>query len=63
MPTFHTRRDPPSNAVSPNRHIANVTSGASITIFFDWAFKNGSSAADSLDYISLPESVVSEIKS
>ncbi|MEM5400045.1 MULTISPECIES: phosphate ABC transporter substrate-binding protein PstS [Paraburkholderia] len=31
--------------------------------FFDWAFKNGSSAADSLDYISLPESVVSEIKS
>ncbi|TDG08175.1 phosphate ABC transporter substrate-binding protein PstS [Paraburkholderia guartelaensis] len=31
--------------------------------FFDWAFKNGSSAADSLDYISLPESVVTEIKS
>ena len=31
--------------------------------FFDWAFKNGSGAADSLDYISLPESVVTEIKS
>ncbi|MEM5310288.1 phosphate ABC transporter substrate-binding protein PstS [Paraburkholderia sp. JHI869] len=31
--------------------------------FFDWAFKNGSAAADSLDYISLPESVVAEIKS
>lgn len=30
--------------------------------FFDWAFKNGSQAADSLDYISLPESVVTEIK-
>jgi phosphate transport system substrate-binding protein len=30
--------------------------------FFDWAFKNGTPAADSLDYISLPESVVAEIK-
>ena len=30
--------------------------------FFDWAFKNGSSAADSLDYISLPQSVVTEIR-
>ncbi|HEY4801945.1 MAG TPA: phosphate ABC transporter substrate-binding protein PstS [Paraburkholderia sp.] len=30
--------------------------------FFDWAFKNGTPAADSLDYISLPPSVVSEIK-
>jgi phosphate transport system substrate-binding protein len=30
--------------------------------FFDWAFKNGTPAADSLDYISLPQSVVSEIK-
>ncbi len=30
--------------------------------FFDWAFKNGQSAADSLDYISLPQSVVSEIR-
>ena len=31
--------------------------------FFDWAFKNGQSAADSLDYISLPQPVVSEIRS
>ena len=30
--------------------------------FFDWAFKNGSQAADSLDYISLPPSVVTEIR-
>jgi phosphate transport system substrate-binding protein len=30
--------------------------------FFDWAFKNGTPAADSLDYISLPDSVVAEIK-
>lgn len=31
--------------------------------FFDWAFKNGSQAADALDYISLPDSVVTEIRS
>ncbi|MBM2656844.1 phosphate ABC transporter substrate-binding protein PstS [Burkholderia diffusa] len=30
--------------------------------FFDWSFKNGTSAADSLDYISLPQSVISEIE-
>lgn len=30
--------------------------------FFDWAFKNGTQAATELDYISLPESVVSEIR-
>jgi phosphate transport system substrate-binding protein len=30
--------------------------------FFDWAFKNGQAAADSLDYISLPQSVESEIR-
>ena len=36
--------------------------GAETLKFFDWAFKNGTQAADSLDYISLPESVVSEIK-
>ncbi|HEV3105035.1 MAG TPA: phosphate ABC transporter substrate-binding protein PstS [Trinickia sp.] len=31
--------------------------------FFDWAFKNGTQAADDLDYISLPPSVVLEIRS
>jgi phosphate transport system substrate-binding protein len=30
--------------------------------FFEWAFKNGTPAAESLDYISLPQSVVSEIE-
>jgi phosphate transport system substrate-binding protein len=30
--------------------------------FFDWSFKNGGAAADSLDYISLPQSVVTEIR-
>ncbi len=31
--------------------------------FFEWSFKNRTSAADSLDYISLPQSVVGEIRS
>ncbi|HEY3596374.1 MAG TPA: phosphate ABC transporter substrate-binding protein PstS [Paraburkholderia sp.] len=31
--------------------------------FFDWAFKNGGQAANDLDYISLPESVVTQIRS
>ncbi|HEY2605322.1 MAG TPA: phosphate ABC transporter substrate-binding protein PstS, partial [Paraburkholderia sp.] len=30
--------------------------------FFDWAFKNGTQAANDLDYISLPDSVVAEIR-
>ncbi|WP_419690492.1 phosphate ABC transporter substrate-binding protein PstS [Burkholderia theae] len=30
--------------------------------FFDWAFKNGNQAATELDYISLPDPVVSEIR-
>ncbi|WP_144108711.1 phosphate ABC transporter substrate-binding protein PstS [Paraburkholderia sp. BCC1886] len=30
--------------------------------FFDWAFKNGTPAANELDYISLPESVTAEIR-
>ena len=31
--------------------------------FFQWAFQNGAGAANDLDYISLPQSVVSEIES
>jgi len=31
--------------------------------FFDWAFKNGNQTAADLDYITLPEPVVSEIRS
>ncbi len=38
------------------------TQGAETLKFFNWAFKNGTSAADSLDYISLPDSVVTEIE-
>ncbi|KND60364.1 Phosphate ABC transporter, periplasmic phosphate-binding protein PstS [Candidatus Burkholderia verschuerenii] len=38
------------------------TQGAETLKYFDWSFKNGGQAANDLDYISLPESVVSEIK-
>ena len=34
--------------------------GAETLKFFDWAFHNGNQAATELDYISLPESVVSK---
>ena len=30
--------------------------------FFSWAYANGGAAADELDYVSLPESVVAQIK-
>ncbi|CAG4887516.1 phosphate ABC transporter substrate-binding protein PstS [Paraburkholderia saeva] len=30
--------------------------------FFDWAFKNGAQAAQALDYITLPDAVVNEIR-
>ncbi len=36
--------------------------GSETLKFFDWAFKNGGQAATDLDYISLPESVVSQIR-
>lgn len=47
---LHTAQDKPAQ-------------GAETLKFFDWAFKNGGQAASDLDYISLPESVVTEIKS
>ena len=31
--------------------------------FFDWAFRSGTQAAQDLDYITLPDSVVTEIRS
>jgi phosphate transport system substrate-binding protein len=37
--------------------------GAETLKFFDWAFKNGTAAANDLDYVTLPDSVVNEIKS
>jgi phosphate transport system substrate-binding protein len=36
--------------------------GAETLKFFDWAFRNGQPAADSLDYVTLPEPVVNEIR-
>ncbi|MFM0558237.1 phosphate ABC transporter substrate-binding protein PstS, partial [Paraburkholderia sediminicola] len=36
--------------------------GSETLKFFDWAFKNGMQAASDPDYISLPDSVVSEIR-
>ncbi|HEY2020249.1 phosphate ABC transporter substrate-binding protein PstS [Paraburkholderia sp.] len=46
---LHTTQDKPAE-------------GAEALKFFDWSFKNGGQAANDLDYISLPESVVSEIR-
>jgi phosphate transport system substrate-binding protein len=46
---LHTTQDKPAQ-------------GAETLKFFDWSFKNGGQAANDLDYISLPESVVTEIK-
>jgi len=46
---LHTAQDKPAQ-------------GAETLKFFDWAFKNGKQAANELDYIPLPDSVVSEIR-
>lgn len=46
---LHTAQDKPAQ-------------GTETLKFFDWAFKNGNQAANDLDYISLPDSVVSEIR-
>ncbi|TKC80393.1 phosphate ABC transporter substrate-binding protein PstS [Trinickia terrae] len=46
---LHTTQDKPAQ-------------GTETLKFFDWAFKNGTQAANDLDYISLPESVVTEIR-
>lgn len=47
---LHTKQDKPEQ-------------GRETLKFFDWAFKNGEQAAQSLDYITLPGSVVTEIRS
>ncbi|WP_345811132.1 phosphate ABC transporter substrate-binding protein PstS [Paraburkholderia sp. PREW-6R] len=46
---LHTAQDKPAQ-------------GTETLKFFDWAFKNGTQAANDLDYISLPESVTAEIR-
>ena len=41
---------------------ANAEKGAAVLKFFDWAYKNGSKTTAGLDYASLPESVVTQIR-
>ncbi|MBX6319486.1 phosphate ABC transporter substrate-binding protein PstS [Pigmentiphaga sp.] len=36
--------------------------GAEVLKFFDWAFKNGRSAASALDYVALPDAVTEQIR-
>ncbi len=36
--------------------------GAEVLKFFDWAYKNGGKQANDLDYASLPDSVVEQIR-
>ncbi|CAH2786772.1 MAG: Phosphate ABC transporter, substrate-binding protein PstS (TC 3.A.1.7.1) [uncultured Paraburkholderia sp.] len=47
---LHTAQDKPAQ-------------GTETLKFFDWVFKNGTQAANDLDYISLPDSVTAEIRS
>jgi phosphate transport system substrate-binding protein len=37
---------------------ADAAKGKEVVKFFDWAFKNGGTAAAELDYVPLPTSVV-----
>ncbi|CAB3756421.1 phosphate ABC transporter substrate-binding protein PstS [Paraburkholderia humisilvae] len=41
---------------------ANADKGRETLKFFDWAFRNGGPAAEQLDYITLPDTVTSEIR-
>jgi phosphate transport system substrate-binding protein len=38
------------------------TSGAEVLKFFDWSFKNGQKMAAELDYVSLPDSLVTQVE-
>jgi phosphate transport system substrate-binding protein len=41
---------------------SNPQNGHDVLAFFDWAYKNGNAAAESLDYVPLPESVKAMIR-
>ncbi len=41
-----------------HKHQADAAKGKEVVKFFDWAFKNGGTAATELDYVPLPASVV-----
>ncbi|EAV3150395.1 phosphate ABC transporter substrate-binding protein PstS, partial [Salmonella enterica] len=36
--------------------------GAEVLKFFDWAYKNGAKQANDLDYASLPDNVVEQVR-
>jgi len=42
---------------------ADKAASAEALKFFDWAFKNGKTMADDLDYVSLPDSLTNQIRS
>ncbi|WP_147200455.1 phosphate ABC transporter substrate-binding protein PstS [Pantoea sp. MBD-2R] len=41
---------------------ANAEKGTAVLKFFDWAYKNGTATTNSLDYASLPDSVVEQVR-
>jgi phosphate transport system substrate-binding protein len=41
---------------------ANAQTGHDVLAFFDWAYKNGDAAAETLDYVPLPEGVKATIR-
>jgi len=41
---------------------ANAANGAEVLKFFDWAYKNGGKLTTDLDYATLPESVVEQVR-
>lgn len=41
---------------------ANAANGAEVLKFFDWSYKNGSKLTTDLDYATLPESVVEQVR-
>ena len=41
---------------------ADARKGTAVLKFFDWAFKNGTATTNSLDYASLPDSVVKQVR-
>jgi phosphate transport system substrate-binding protein len=41
---------------------ADPTASAEAMKFFDWAYKNGKKAAEALDYVPLPDSVIAQIE-
>jgi phosphate transport system substrate-binding protein len=41
---------------------ADPAASAEAMKFFDWAYKNGKKAAEALDYVPLPDSVIAQIE-